>query len=115
MEKILDLIPPYLVIFLALIISMMKIFRKAGAPGWAFLVPIYNVIVLLDIIGKPWWWLLLLLVPGLNIYILLRIWHDLSLSFGRGAGFTVGLILLWPIFLPILAFGKIEYVRLGTK
>jgi len=100
----------YLAIIVLMIASMWTIYTKAGKPGWAAIVPIYNLVVLLEIVGKPWWWLLLMLIPIVNIVILIMVYHKLSLSFGKGAGFTVGLILLGIIFLPILAFGDAKYV-----
>ena len=103
----------YLAFIVLMIASMWTIFSKAGKPGWAALVPIYNLIVLLDIVGKPWWWLLLMFIPIVNFVVIIMIYHNLSLSFGKGAGFTVGLILLGIVFLPLLAFGDAEYV--GTN
>ncbi|MFN5619876.1 MAG: DUF5684 domain-containing protein [Flavobacteriales bacterium] len=92
---------------------MMKLFEKAGKPGWAAIVPIYNLIVMLEIIGKPTWWVILALIPVVNIIVLIIIWHQLSLSFGKDGLYTVGLILLGIIFLPMLAFGKAQYVGPG--
>jgi hypothetical protein len=92
-----------------LIVSMWKIYTKAGKPGWACIIPIYNVIVLLEIIGKPWWWLLLMLIPIVNIVFIIWATNLLSLSFGKSSGFTVGLILLGIIFLPILGLGDAKY------
>ncbi|MFT3738222.1 MAG: DUF5684 domain-containing protein [Breznakibacter sp.] len=103
----------YFAIVVLMIASMWVIFSKAGKPGWASIIPIYNVIVLLEIVGKPWWWLLLMLVPVVNLIILIVVYHNLSLSFGKGAGFTVGLLLLGIVFLPILAFGDAQYVGPG--
>ena len=100
----------YLAIIVLLVASMWKIYSKAGKPGWASIVPIYNIIVLLKIVGKPWWWLILMLIPIVNIVILIMVYHNLSLSFGKGGGFTVGLILLGIVFLPILAFGDSKYI-----
>jgi len=105
----------YLAIIVLMIASMWTIFSKAGKPGWASIVPIYNLIVLLEIVGKPWWWLLLMLIPIVNIVILIIVYHNLSLSFGKDGGFTVGLILLGIIFLPILAFGDAKYVGPGEQ
>jgi len=105
----------YLAIMILMIASLWTIFSKAGKPGWACIVPIYNLIVLLQIVGKPWWWLLLMLIPIVNIVILILVYHKLSLSFGKGAGFTVGLILLSVIFLPMLAFGGAKYVGPGGE
>ncbi|MDC0271096.1 DUF5684 domain-containing protein, partial [Akkermansiaceae bacterium] len=86
-----------------------KIFTKAGKPGWASIIPIYNVIVLLEIIGKPVWWIVLFLIPFVNIIISIITTNEVSKSFGRGAGTTVGLIFLPFIFYPVLAFGSAQY------
>ncbi len=89
--------------------SLWKVFTKAGQPGWAALIPIYNFIVLLKIVGRPIWWIVLFLVPIVNIVVLFIIYIDLAKSFGKSAGFGVGLILLGFIFLPILAWGSATY------
>jgi hypothetical protein len=86
------------------------IFQKAGQAGWKVLIPIYNVIVFLRIVDRPWWWLLLLLIPIVDIVFLIILANDLSKSFGHGAGFTVGLVLLRTIFVCILAFGSSAYI-----
>jgi hypothetical protein len=99
----------YLAIIVLIIVAQWKIYEKAGKPGWACIIPIYNIIVLLEIIGKPWWWLLLMLVPIVNIIFLIWMTNLLSLSFGKSEGFTVGLILLPIIFYPILGFGDATY------
>lgn len=99
----------YLAVLLLVIASMWKVFTKAGKPGWAAIVPIYNTIVLLEIVGKPTWWIILLLIPFVNIIVLLIVINELSKSFGRGVGTTLGLIFLGFIFWPILAFGSAQY------
>ena len=105
----------YLAVVILMIASMWKVFTKAGKPGWAAIVPIYNLIVLLEIVGKPTWWLLLLLIPCVNLIIFIMVYHRLSLSFGKDVGFTIGLILLGFIFMPILAFGDAQYVGPGGQ
>ena len=100
-----------LVVFM--IIVMWKINVKAGQPGWACIVPIYSIIVLLRIVGKPWWWLLLLCIPIVNFVILIMIYNRLAKSFGYGTGFTLGLIFVGIIFFPILAFGSAKYIGPG--
>ena len=100
----------YVAIFLLLTIAQWKIFVKANKPGWACLIPIYNVIVLLEIIGKPWWWFLLMLIPFVNIIFSIWAINLLSKSFGKSEGFTVGLLLLSIVFYPILAFGDAKYI-----
>jgi hypothetical protein len=92
------------------VIATWKIYTKAGQPGWAAIIPIYNWLVLLRIIGRPWWWLLLLLVPFLNIVIYIIMMLDLAKSYGRGVGFAIGLIVFPVIWLLILGFGSSQYV-----
>lgn len=96
-----------LVVFL--IITRWKIYTKAGKPGWACIIPIYNIIVMLEIVGKPWWWIFMFLLPIVNIVFAIWMINLLSKSFGQSEGFTVGLILLPVIFYPILAFGSYTY------
>jgi len=98
-----------LIIMLFFIAAFWKIFTKAGEPGWTCLIPIYNTIVLLKIVGRPWWWLLLMLIPIVGFIIMIVVYIDLAKSFGRGGGFAVGLILLGIIFFPILGFGSSSY------
>lgn len=100
----------YLAIIIFMIASMWKIFTKAGKPGWAVLIPIYSTIVMLEIVGKPWWWLFLMLIPIVNFVFLIWMINLLSKSFGKDAGFTIGLLLLPVIFIPILGFGSAKYV-----
>jgi len=99
----------YLAIVLLIVASMWKIFVKAGKPGWAAIVPIYNLIVLLEIAGKPVWWFLLMLIPFVNLVILAIVCIALAKNFGKGAGFGLGLLFLSPIFYPMLAFGDARY------
>lgn len=109
-EELAALIPILQLAFLAIVsIANWKIFEKAGKPGWAGLIPVYNIVVLLEIVGKPWWWILLLFVPFVNLVIAIWTLHLLSLSFGQNAGFTIGLVLLTFIFYPLLAFGEYHY------
>jgi hypothetical protein len=103
-----------IVIWLAVIALVLaawwKLFTKAGRPGWAGIVPIYNMIVLAEIVGRPWWWGLLPLVPCVGIVFAVILFIDLAKSFGQGVGFAIGLILLGIVFLPLLAFGQYQYI-----
>lgn len=83
-----------------------RIYTKADQPGWAVLIPIYQHVVLLRIVGRPMWWLLLLYVIPVGWFV---IPFDLAKSFGKGTGFGLGLLFLSPIFGPILALGDAEY------
>ena len=91
------------------IASMWKIYTKAGQPGWAAIIPIYNAIVLLEIAGKPIWWILLLLIPCVNIIVGILVAVDVAKNFGQGTGFAIGLVLLPFVFYPILGFGSARY------
>lgn len=99
----------WLALTVLLIASLWRVFAKAGRPGWAALIPIYNMIVLLEIVGRPWWWLLLMFIPFVNFIIIIMTFLDLARVFGKGTGFGIGLLLLTIIFLPILAFGSARY------
>lgn len=99
----------YIAVIVFYIFCMWKIFVKAGKPGWAAIIPIYNTLVMLEIIGRPWWYLLLMLVPVVNIVIGIMIIFDLAKVFGKGTGFGFGLLFLSFIFIPILAFGDATY------
>jgi len=92
------------------IATMWKIYTKAGQPGWASIIPIYNVVVLHRMVGKPVWWVLLYFIPIVNIIIAIIVTHALSLSFGKSTGFTIGLILLGFIFYPVLAWSDAQYL-----
>ena len=98
-----------LAVALLVVAANWKVYSKAGKPGWACIIPIYNVVVLLEIVGRPTWWIVLALFPCTAPIVLIIIMLDLAKSFGKGGGFTVGLILLGFIFFPILAFGSSEY------
>lgn len=91
------------------IFCVWKVFEKAGQPGWASIVPIYNVIIMIRIAGLPIWYIILLIVPVVNIVINIMIIYKMMLNFGKGVGYTLGMIFLPFIFWPMLAFGSAEY------
>jgi hypothetical protein len=99
-----------LILVVIVVISMWKLFVKAGKPGWAAIIPIYNTVVLLEIVGRPIWWIILLLIPCVSIVVSIIVCIDLAKSFGKGTGFGVGLALLGFIFFPILGFGDSRYL-----
>lgn len=102
-----------LAVFLAVILFYVyvgwRIFTKANQPGWAAIIPIYNLVVILRIVGRPMWWIILFFIPAINLIPLVIIPFDLSKSFGKGTGFGIGLLLLGVIFYPILALGDATY------
>lgn len=99
-----------LIVAIVMVMAAWKIFTKAGQPGWKCLIPIYNTVILLRIVGRPAWWLALLFIPFVNFVIIIMLLLDLAKSFGKTTGFGVGLICLSPIFYPILGFGESRYV-----
>lgn len=100
----------YLVVVVFEIASMWRLFTKAGRPGWGAIIPFYNIYLLCKIAGKPGWWLVLFLVPLVNVVMSILVWHGVSKSFGKSGAFTVGLVLLAFIFIPILAWGDARYL-----
>lgn len=105
----------FTVVFLGVVVFLIaacwKVFTKAGEPGWAAIVPIYNVIVWLRIAGRPAWWIILLLIPLVGIVVAIVAAIDFAKNFGKGAGFGLGLAFLGFIFYPILAWGSAEYSK----
>lgn len=100
----------YLAILVVVIIGCWKLFEKAGKPGWAAIVPIYNIIVLLEIVGRPLWWVVLFLIPCVSIVAAVMVCIDLAKSFGKDVAYGIGLALLGFIFFPMLGFGSAQYV-----
>ena len=80
------------------IVAFWQIFEKAGIPGWKSIIPVYNLLVLFDILGKPRYWFLFLLIPGLHIFI--PIWMTILLGqrFSQSDLFIMGLFLFGFIF-----------------
>ena len=99
-----------LLVAVLVIAGMWKVFTKAGKPGWAAIIPIYNTIVLLQIAGKPVWWFLLFFIPIVNIVIAVMVMIAIAKAFGKGTGFALGLLFLSPIFIPILGFSDAKYI-----
>jgi len=106
-ELLLMLIPLSLVGFL--LASLWKIYVKAGKPGWAALIPIYNVVVLCDIIEKPRWWTILIIIPYIGLIWGIWATNLMVKKFGKTEAFTLGCIFLPFIFYPILGFGDARY------
>jgi Family of unknown function (DUF5684) len=101
----------YMVVLVVAIVAMWKVFTKAGQPGWAILIPIYNMYILTKIAGKPGWWVVLMLIPFVNIVILLLLAIDIAKAFGKSTAFgIVGLFLFSIIGYLILGFGSARYV-----
>lgn len=99
-----------MIVAVVTIVAMWKLFTKAGRPGWAALIPIYNTYTLFDIVypghGIKF---LLMLIPFVNIYIGIKCYIDLAKVFGKSGAYALGLIFLNPIFMCILGFDSSVY------
>jgi Family of unknown function (DUF5684) len=112
------LVVVYIAVIVLEIAALWQVFVKAGQPGWAAIIPFYNIYVLLRVVGRPGWWLALFVVGAivpfvgwiLLIVVSIIIAIDLARSFGKSGAFAVGLFLLNFIFVPILGFGAAQYV-----
>ncbi len=100
----------YIAVVILILVAEWKVYEKANKPGWACLIPIYNIIVMLEIIGKPWWWIFLFLIPVVNIVFGIWAVNLLSKSFGKNELFTLGMFFLPFIFIPLLGFGDAVYL-----
>ena len=126
----------FIVFYILVVIADWKIFTKAGEAGWKSLIPIYNVYVLFKIIGMSFWlWIGGVFVASIfdviiskilgnqdvnslvtSIYLLVfDVYFAIKLAkaFGKGTGFTIGLIIFPNIFQIILGFDSSKYI--GTK
>ena len=103
-----------LAILVVAVAGLWKVFQKAGKPGWAAIIPIYNLIVLLQITGKPIWWIILYFIPFVNLVVLVLVSLELAKRFGKGVGFGIGIALVPFIFYPVLGFGPDRYLGAGA-
>src|SRR6195256_1051104 len=78
----------YFALIILLIAAIWKVFSKAGQPGWAAIIPIYNLYVMCKVAGRPGWWLLLMLIPLVNFIIAIILNVDIAKRFGKGVGFA---------------------------
>lgn len=102
-----------IVVFLVaifMVVSMCLIFKKAGREWWEAIIPFYNLYVLTLITRQPVWIIIGFFLPVLNWITAIYLQYQLSKRFGYDIPFTIGLVLLPFIFLPILAFGNATYL-----
>ncbi len=93
-----------------MLVAIWKIFEKAGEPGWSSLIPIYNIIVWLKFVGRPWWYIFFLLFPATAAVLWVIMAFGTARSFNRGIPFALGVTLLPFIFIPILGFDSSTYI-----
>ncbi len=114
----------WLVVVVIAVVSMWKIFEKAGVEGWKAIIPVYNGWVLAEIAGKPGWWGIVGLggiIPFIGIfaslaafvlYVLIAI--ELAKAFGKDPVYAALLILLPIVGMPLLAFSDAKYTKPAT-
>lgn len=101
----------WFVLAVVALVGLWKMFQKAGKPGWAAIVPIYNVIVLLQIVGRPVWWLVLLFIPFVNLVVGIILSIDLAKAYGKGVGWGILAIFLPFVVYPYFGFSNdVKYV-----
>ena len=106
----------WLIVFILIVAGFWKTFEKAGQPGWAAIIPIYNLYILMLVAGRPGWWLILYFIPFVNIIVSLIVAIDVAKSFGKDT--LYGVLLLWffqAIGFLILGFGDAEYIGPAAK
>jgi len=94
---------------LFILVASWILYEKAGEPGWALLVPFYNLYLFNRMAGKPGWWLILWFLPFVNLVVPILVCLALAEKFGKGVEYGLGIVFLGFIFLPMLAFGDAEY------
>lgn len=104
----------YVAVIVIVVVALWFIFNKAGKPGWAAIIPFYNMWVAWEIVGKPGWWMVFSLIPIVNIVFEIILCVQLAPRFGKGVGFAVGLIFLPFVFLPIMGFDSSKYIPPGA-
>ena len=98
--------------WLLCLVGLWGVFVKAGQPGWAAIVPIYNLYTWVKVADQPGWWVVLYFVPGVNLFVHITVCIYVALEFRQHWLFGIGLWLLPVVFLPVLGFGnrRAEYV-----
>jgi signal peptidase I len=78
-----------------------KLYLKAHRKAWEAFIPVYNAVVLMKIINRPWWWTILMILPIVNLIMLPAIWVETARSFGKHSNMDT--------FLAIVTFGFYNY------
>lgn len=100
----------YFAIIAVMIAAYWKIFTKAGKPGWASIIPIYNIYTLLQIVQKPVWWLILFFIPVVNVITAIIVMLNLGKAFGKSTGWSViFLVIFSSLGMLMLGFGSSTY------
>jgi len=99
----------YLALIILMIAGMWKVFAKAGKPGWAAIIPFYNVFVLVEISGKDIVWFIMFFIPCANIIAAFVVYMEVAKAFGKDPAYGIGMVFLPFIFFPMLGFGSAQY------
>lgn len=90
-----------------------KLYIKVGRQSWEAFVPVYNGVVLMKIINRPWWWIILLFLPIVNLIMLIVVWVETARSFGKNTYLDTFLAVVtlgfYNYYLNYVA--KVEYVK----
>lgn len=97
------------VLWVVTIVGKAMVFKKAGQPSWAAIVPIYNRYVTVKIVNRPGWWTVLFYLPLIQLVVAILVSLDLARAFGKTEGYGVGLALLPVVFYPMLGFGQAQF------
>ena len=99
-----------LLLAIPVFVGMWKSFQKAGKPGWAALIPIYNSYVMVQIAGRPlWWFVVICFVPFVNIVFAIMLLLNIARAFGKDVGYML-LLLFFPfVGWPLLGLGSAKY------
>lgn len=100
---------------IVIIVANWKMFKKAGEPGVAAIVPFWNTAVLFKMTWGKWYFMFFMLIPFVNFVISIMTIFKLAKVFGKGIGFGFGLLFLSPIFMLLLGFGAAQYVGLDGQ
>lgn len=96
-----------LITFILLFVGLYGVFQKAGEKGWKALIPVYNIVIWLKILHKPWWWVFLVIIPAVGFYMLAVLIVLTSNCFGkRKFGEHVLAVCFYFIWMPWLGFSK---------
>ncbi|MBC3846904.1 signal peptidase I [Winogradskyella echinorum] len=60
-----------------------KLYVKAGRKAWEAFVPVYNAVILMKIISRPWWWVILMFLPIVNLIMIPAAWVETARAFGK--------------------------------
>jgi len=114
--------------YVLIVIGLWKTFIKAGHPGWAAIIPFYNIYIWVQIAGRPTWWFWVILVgallgwiPIIGWILIIAIWVmslflalDVAKNFGQGTGFGILLWLFSGIMYLVLGFGNYQYKQVAN-